>query len=113
MNSHLRAFVTAQLAGHQRRTRYTDQLAAVALGEAPYAIESCSCGFEVTRPVLLNARDEQARLKAVALAVETQWRDHLIDTVTHAVADWLAAGATPYALEAAEVERPVQAILGV
>jgi hypothetical protein len=118
MNPKLLAFLHAQLASHRRTTRYTDELASVVLGEKPYAIECCTCGFEVTRPTMARAAQPGTRAylqerSNVSRVVESQWTDHLVETIALGVADWLAVGAPPEALETADVERVVNAVRGI
>lgn len=98
MNAQLRAFLVAQLASHRRTSRYTDELAAVVIGERPYAIEGCTCGFEITRPTLARTAQPGTRAymqerEGVARVVESQWTDHLIDTLALGIADWLESRA--------------------
>lgn len=50
MNRQLLAFLTAQLAAHRRVNRYTDDLVSVIVGDRQYAVEGCTCGFEIQRP---------------------------------------------------------------
>lgn len=95
MNPKLLAFLTALLADHKRTSRFTDELVAVVVGERPYAVEGCTCGFEVTRPTLARTAKPgtQAFIRereSVARVVESQWTDHLIETISLGVATWLA-----------------------
>lgn len=96
MNPKLLAFLVAQLAAHRRVNRYTDNLVAIIVGDRQYAVEGCACGFEIQRPMLANAatlpRSAAAQLiekQRIALMVESQWTDHLIEIVSLGVATWL------------------------
>lgn len=96
MNPQLRTFLAAQLASHRRTGRVTDQLAdvVVLVGARPYAVEGCTCGFEITRPTLARTAQPGTRAymrerESVARVVESQWTDHLIDTIALGVATWL------------------------
>lgn len=94
MNRQLQAFLVEQLAGHQRRNRFNSELAAVAEGSAPWVTEHCSCGtFEVQKPTYrkptTSTAQALARSHATAMAIEVQWRDHLVETIALGVASWL------------------------
>lgn len=94
MNPELHAFLLAQLAGHKRTSHFTDELVAVVVGERPYAVECCTCGFEITRPTLARTAQPGTRAyirerESVARVVEAQWTDHLVETVALGVATWL------------------------
>lgn len=97
MNPKLLAFLTARLAAHRRVNRYTDQLVAVVVGDRQYAVEGCTCGFEIQRPTLANTGASGAKYliekQRIALMIESQWTDHLIETVASGVATWLETGA--------------------
>jgi hypothetical protein len=94
VNPQLLAFLHAQLASHRRTTKHTDKLVAVVVGERPYAVECCTCGFEVTRPTLARSAQPGTRAyiqerESVARVVEGQWTDHLVSTIALGVAAWL------------------------
>jgi len=111
VNADLRGWCRMALAMHRRIVQPVQTDSPLAKG--PIQVEACSCGqLELNRPVTGNGRGRTGDAVAATKSIEHEWTGHVIDVVALAVAEWLAKGGPGCALEAADVERAVDAIRG-